>query len=66
MKVFINHQLPFLLAHGGLQTQMERTKTALKGVGFKMDNLRDSNPLVKQIRRIPRCPLPPGDRHNLY
>ena len=64
MKVFIDHQLPFLLAHGGLQTQMERTKAALKGVGFKVENLRDSIPLVRQIRRTPRCPLLPEDRHN--
>lgn len=40
MKVLIDHQLPFLLAHGGLQTQIERTKEALEGAGVEVEYLR--------------------------
>jgi glycosyltransferase involved in cell wall biosynthesis len=40
MKVLIDHQLPFLLAHGGLQTQIERTKEALEGAGVDIEYLR--------------------------
>lgn len=40
MKVLIDHQLPFLLAHGGLQTQIERTKEALEDIGVEVEYLR--------------------------
>jgi len=40
MKILIDHQLPFLLAHGGLQTQIERTKTALEEAGLEVEYLR--------------------------
>lgn len=40
MKVLIDHQLPFLLAHGGLQIQIERTKQALEDAGVEVENLR--------------------------
>ena len=40
MKVLIDHQLPFLLAHGGLQIQIERTKEALESVGVQVEYLR--------------------------
>lgn len=40
MKILIDHQLPFLLAHGGLQTQIERTKTALEEVGLEVEYMR--------------------------
>lgn len=40
MKVLIDHQLPFLLAHGGLQIQIERTKEALKAIGVEVEYLR--------------------------
>jgi len=40
MKVLIDHQLPFLLAHGGLQTQIERTKEALEDLGVEVEYLR--------------------------
>ena len=40
MKVLIDHQLPFLLAHGGLQIQIERTKEALEGAGIEVEYLR--------------------------
>ena len=40
MKILIDHQLPFLLAHGGLQTQIERTKAALEATGLEIEYLR--------------------------
>ena len=40
MKILIDHQLPFLLAHGGLQIQIERTKQALEGIGIEVEYLR--------------------------
>lgn len=40
MKVLIDHQLPFLLAHGGLQIQIERTKQALEASGIEVEYLR--------------------------
>ena len=40
MRVLIDHQLPFLLAHGGLQIQIERTKQALEATGIQVEYLR--------------------------
>jgi len=40
MKILFDHQLPFLLAHGGLQTQIERTKAALEETGLEVEYLR--------------------------
>jgi glycosyltransferase involved in cell wall biosynthesis len=40
MKILIDHHLPFLLAHGGLQTQIERTKAALETAGLEVEYLR--------------------------
>jgi glycosyltransferase involved in cell wall biosynthesis len=40
MKILIDHQLPFLLAHGGLQIQIERTKSALEEIGLEVEYLR--------------------------
>jgi glycosyltransferase involved in cell wall biosynthesis len=40
MKILIDHQLPFLLAHGGLQIQIERTKQALEALGVEVEYLR--------------------------
>jgi glycosyltransferase involved in cell wall biosynthesis len=40
MKILIDHQLPFLLAHGGLQIQIERTKEALEAIGLHVEYLR--------------------------
>lgn len=40
MKILFNHQLPFALAHGGLQTQIERTKSALESFGIEVEYLR--------------------------
>jgi len=40
VKILIDHQLPFMLAHGGLQIQIERTKEALKAAGIHVEYLR--------------------------
>ena len=40
MKILLDHQLPFLLAHGGLQIQIEQTKQALEAAGVEVEYLR--------------------------
>ena len=40
MKILIDHNEAFLLAHGGLQIQIERTKAALGTVGLEIEYLR--------------------------
>jgi glycosyltransferase involved in cell wall biosynthesis len=40
MRILLDHQLPFLLAHGGLQIQIERTKQALEIAGVEVEYLR--------------------------
>lgn len=40
MKILLDHPLPFMLAHGGLQTQIERTKEALEASGLEIEYLR--------------------------
>jgi glycosyltransferase involved in cell wall biosynthesis len=40
MKVLFDHPNPFLLAHGGFQTQIEQTKAALEGLGVQVEWLR--------------------------
>jgi glycosyltransferase involved in cell wall biosynthesis len=39
MRILFDHQLPFLLAHGGLQIQIERTKEALEAAGVEVEYL---------------------------
>ena len=40
MKVLFDHHLPFSLAHGGFQTQLEQTMAALERIGVKTDYVR--------------------------
>jgi glycosyltransferase involved in cell wall biosynthesis len=40
MKVLFDHPLPFALAHGGLQIQIEQTKAALERCGTEVEHLR--------------------------
>lgn len=40
VKVLFDHPNPFLLAHGGLQTQIEQTKKALEASGVEVEWLR--------------------------
>ena len=39
MKILFDHHLPFLLAHGGLQIQIEQTKAALESLGIEVEYL---------------------------
>ena len=58
MRVLIDHQLPFALAHGGFQIQIEQTKEALAKIGLEVDYLRfwDSNQKADVIHMFGRCP----------
>jgi glycosyltransferase involved in cell wall biosynthesis len=40
MKVLLNYQLPFMLAHGGMQIQIEQTKAALEKIGIEVEYVR--------------------------
>ncbi|HEV3270591.1 MAG TPA: glycosyltransferase [Candidatus Methylacidiphilales bacterium] len=40
MKVLFDHASPFALAHGGFQTQIEESKTALERLGVETEHLR--------------------------
>lgn len=40
MKIIFDHNEPFSLAHGGLQVQIMRTKSALEKVGLEVEYLR--------------------------
>ena len=40
MKVLIDHHLPFFLAHGGVQIQIERTKAPLEKLGVEVEFVR--------------------------
>ncbi len=40
MKILINCSLPFALAHGGQQIQIERTQAALQSVGLEVEPVR--------------------------
>ena len=40
MKVLFDHSQPFLLAHGGIQDQIEETKRALEQIGVEIEFLR--------------------------
>jgi glycosyltransferase involved in cell wall biosynthesis len=40
MKILFDHALPFALAHGGLQVQIEQTKAALERRGLEVDYVR--------------------------
>lgn len=40
LKVLIDHPAPFLLAHGGVQVQIEQTKAALEAIGLQAEYVR--------------------------
>lgn len=40
MKILLDHDLPFSLAHGGFQVQIEQTHDALKAIGLEVEWLR--------------------------
>jgi len=37
MKILFDCRIPFSLAHGGMQIQIEQTKTALESLGVEVD-----------------------------
>ncbi len=58
MKVLLDCSLPFALAHGGWQTQIEQTKAALLGLGLEVEPLRwwdaaQSGDLIHYFGRMP-------------
>jgi glycosyltransferase involved in cell wall biosynthesis len=40
MKILFDHHLPFSLAHGGVQIQIEQTRAALQKIGIEVEFLR--------------------------
>jgi glycosyltransferase involved in cell wall biosynthesis len=58
MKVIFNCHVPFLLAHGGAQIQIEQTKAALEQIGLTVEPLRwwdeqQSGDVLHHFGRIP-------------
>src|SRR5262245_31863387 len=40
MKILFDHRVPFALAHGGAQTQIEQTQASLRQIGVEAEPLR--------------------------
>ncbi len=59
MKVLFNHHLPFSLAHGGSQIQIEQTKIALEKIGVEVEPLRwwDDTQKGEILHHFGRIPL---------
>jgi glycosyltransferase involved in cell wall biosynthesis len=59
MKILLDHPLPFALAHGGVQTQIEQTKTALERAGVEVEFLRwwDENQKGDILHYFGRIPI---------
>jgi glycosyltransferase involved in cell wall biosynthesis len=57
MRILLDHELPFALAHGGFQIQIEQTKEALTKIGLEVDYLRfwDADQKADLIHRFGRC-----------
>ncbi len=58
MKILLNCQTPFMLAHGGAQIQIEQTAAALKKIGVDAEYLRwwdqaQEGDILHQFGRIP-------------
>src|SRR5213594_2196272 len=60
MKVLISCNLPFALAHGGQQIQIERTMAFLQAVGLEVEPLRwwDEKQSGQIIHYFSRVPVP--------
>jgi glycosyltransferase involved in cell wall biosynthesis len=58
VKILFDHPVPFLLAHGGLQVQIEQTRAALQTLGVQCDFLRwwDNHQPVDLIHYFGRMP----------
>jgi len=64
MKVLIDHQLPFLLAHGGLQIQIEQAKAALEEACLEVECLHWWDPEQRgDITRLFGCATLPSLKH---
>ncbi len=59
MKILINCSLPFALAHGGWQVQIERTRTALQSLGLQVELVRwwDDTQTADLIHYFGRMPV---------
>jgi glycosyltransferase involved in cell wall biosynthesis len=59
MKVLFHHLTPFALAHGGLQSQIVRTKEALESLGLEVEYLRwyDGNQKGDILHFFGRIPM---------
>ena len=58
MKILINCNLPFALAHGGMQIQIEQTIAALQAIGMEVEPLRwwddqQSGDIIHYLGRMP-------------
>jgi Glycosyltransferase len=58
VKVLFNHHLPFSFAHGGVQIQIEQTKSALEQVGVQVEPLRwwdekQTGQILQHFGRLP-------------
>lgn len=58
MKVLLNYFVPFALAHGGTQTQIEQTKSALQKIGIEAEFLRwwddlQTGDVIQHFGRLP-------------
>jgi glycosyltransferase involved in cell wall biosynthesis len=60
MKILLNCHVPFLLAHGGAQIQIEQTKAALEKIGVEADYLHwwDDSQKADIIHHFGRFPAP--------
>jgi glycosyltransferase involved in cell wall biosynthesis len=59
VKILFNHSLPFMLAHGGTQTQIEQTQAALQRIGVEVEPLRwwDDTQQGDILQHFGRLPL---------
>jgi glycosyltransferase involved in cell wall biosynthesis len=60
MKILLNCYMPFLLAHGGAQIQIEQTKEALEKIGLEVEYLRwwDDSQKADVLQHFGRFPAP--------
>jgi glycosyltransferase involved in cell wall biosynthesis len=59
MKVLLDCHVPFMLAHGGAQSQIEQTKSALEKIGIEVEFLRwwDDKQTGEVIHHFGRLPV---------
>src|SRR5215467_4031635 len=58
VKVLFNHHLPFSFSHGGVQIQIEQTKSALEQIGVQIESLRwwdekQTGDILQHFGRLP-------------